>query len=452
MDSAAEKPPKTARTTATMSAPRSALPQHSLAFALTGAAMALARVDAGTSLPKALAEAFSTLRASPAARGAMQDIAYRGMRHWGIVKTVRSMLLDAPPKPARLGALIGAALALLMDEGRPYTEHAVVDQAVLACAADRELGRAKGLVSAVLRRFLRERDSLLPDALSSEPARWNYPQWWIDKARHDWPDRWESLLTAGHERSPLTLRVNQRKTTTDDYLTLLKNSGIDAARIGEHAIKLSRPMSVNEIPCFADGWSSVQDAAAQLAAPLLDLSDGMRVLDACAAPGGKTGHLLETADIDLLALDQDPERLARVAQNLERLSLKARLRSGDARHRDWWDGQPFDRILADVPCTASGIVRRHPDIPWLRRETDSAELAQLSSNILDNLWQMLRPGGKLLIVTCSVWPEESALQAEAFAQQHRALRLPAPGQLLPTQSVMEDHDGLFYALLQKPPV
>ena len=426
--------------------------QHSLAFALRGAANALALVDTGTALPKALAHCFTKLRATPAARGAIQDIAYRSMRHWGTAKALSAMLLDAPPKPARLGTVICAALALLIDEERPYTEHALVDQAVSSCAADRELARAKGLVNAVLRRFLRERDSLLANALDDESARWSYPQWWIDKARKDWPGDWEALLTAGHQRPPLSLRVNQRKTTTDNYLSLLQTSGIGATRIGEHAIRLEKPIPVGDIPSFADGWVSVQDAGAQLAAPLLDLSEGMRVLDACAAPGGKTGHLLETADIDLLALDQDPERLQRVAQNLDRLSLHAQLRCGDARGRDWWDGQPFDRILADVPCTASGIVRRHPDIPWLRRETDSAELAQLSSAILDNLWTMLRPGGKLLIVTCSVWPEESRLQGDAFARRHGALRLSAPGQLLPRQSPDEDHDGLFYALLQKPPV
>ena len=163
----------------------------------------------------------------------------------------------------------------------------------------------------------------------------------------------------------------------------------------------------------------------------------------CAAPGGKSGHLLETADIDLLALDQDPDRLQRVAQNLDRLQLNAAMRCGDARQRDWWDGRPFDRILADVPCTASGIVRRHPDIRWLRRPSDSGDLARLASAILDNLWGMLHPGGKLLLVTCSIWPEESSLPAEAFARRHDAVVLPAPGQLLPTQTLNIDHDGLL---------
>ena len=437
-------------TTTKHTAPR--LAQDSLAFALNGAARALAMVDAGTALPKALSASFAAARANPAARGAMQDISYRSMRHWGLAQALMHTLLDAPPQPARLGALLCAALSLLSDDSRPYAEHTVVDQAVSACGADRELSRAKGLVNAVLRRFLRERERLMAQAMASEEARWNYPQWWIDKARADWPDHWEALLAAGNAHPPLTLRVNRRKTTVDDYLALLAQQGIEGTRVGESAIRLTRPVPVSEIPAFSAGWVSVQDAGAQLAAPLLDLAPGMRVLDACAAPGGKTGHLLETADIDLLALDQDPERLARVSDNLDRLSLHARLQCGDARGRDWWDGQSFERILADVPCTASGIVRRHPDIRWLRRPADAAELARLSTAILDNLWEMLRPGGKLLLVTCSVWPEESTRQADAFAARHQALRLPAPGQLLPTQSTNNDHDGLFYALLQKAPV
>jgi 16S rRNA (cytosine967-C5)-methyltransferase len=175
----------------------------------------------------------------------------------------------------------------------------------------------------------------------------------------------------------------------------------------------------------------------------------MRVLDACAAPGGKTGHILETADVDLLALDADPRRLPRIEENLQRLRLEATLKTGDASGTDWWNGKPFDRILADVPCTASGIVRRHPDIRWLRRKGDALRLATLSQRILDNLWQMLQPDGKLLFVTCSLWPQESEMQAAAFATRNRAKRLPAPGQLLPTAGAQQDHDGLFYALFQK---
>ena len=428
------------------------LSQESLAFALDGAAGALAMVDAGTALPRALAAVFTKTRATASARGAIQDICYRSMRRWGISKALMSLLMDKPPQQAQLGPLICAALGLLADPQRPYADHTVVDQAVSACAADRTLARAKGMVNAVLRRFLRERDALMRCALDDEQARWNYPSWWIDKVRSAYPQQWQALLEAGNAHPPLTLRVNCRKTRVDDYLARLAAAGIDAARTGPVAVTLARPVPVNDIPGFTEGWSSVQDAAAQLAAPLLDVASGMRVLDACAAPGGKSGHLLELADIDLVALDQDPERLSRVAQNLQRLQLTADLRCGDARQRDWWDGRLFDRILADVPCTASGIVRRHPDIRWLRRPSDSAELARLAADILDHLWLMLRPGGKLLLVTCSIWPEESEQQADAFARRHQAIRLPGPGQLLPGRQENSDQDGLFYALLQKPAV
>ena len=290
---------------------------------------------------------------------------------------------------------------------------------------------------------------------------WNYPVWWIDRIKAAYPEQWQAILYAGNQQPPLTLRVNQRKTGTAEYLRMLQHAGLEATVIGPFAIKLNKPIPVAQIPGFAEGLASVQDAAAQLAAPLLDVRPGMRVLDACAAPGGKTGHLLETEDIELYALDHDPKRIRRIAENLERLQLSATLITGDARagaantsgtagsNGGWWDGRRFDRILADIPCTASGIVRRHPDIRWLRRKTDTAQLATLSAGILDNLWQMLEPDGKLLLVTCSLWPQESEQQAAAFGIRNGAIRLPAPGQLLPTANAEQDHDGLFYALFQK---
>jgi 16S rRNA (cytosine967-C5)-methyltransferase len=424
----------------------------SLAFALAGAARALADVEAGSALPRALADAFAMRGVTPSARGAMQDLAYRSMRRWGTAHALLHMLADQPPTHPRLTALLCCALALLSDESPAYSEHTLVDQAVEACAADRELGRAKGMVNAVLRRFLREREALMAAVARDDEARLNYPRWWIDAMRNSWPQQADEVLAAGNRPPPLTLRVNRRKTTVADFLAMLSAADIAAEAIGEHGVKLARALPVTQIPGFAEGYASVQDAAAQRAAPLLDLRDGLRVLDACAAPGGKTGHLLELADMHVLALDQDAERLKRVGENLRRLSLSAELKTGDASARDWWDGQPFDRILADVPCTASGIVRRHPDIRWLRRPEDSRQLARLSASILDNLWALLKPGGKLLLVTCSVWPEESEAQAQAFTATHAALRLPAPGQLLPTLSGREDHDGLFYALWQKPAV
>ncbi len=409
------------------------------------------QVESGTALPRALADVFDSMQATPAARGAIQDLSYRSMRNWGCSQALLAALTEKQPYP-KLKTLLCCALTLLAETTPTYAQHTVVDQAVVAAEADFELTRAKGMVNAVLRRFLRERSTLLPLVSQRAEARWNYPQWWIDKAKAAWPAQWREILAAGNTPAPLTLRVNQRKASVEDYLAILAQQDMAAMQIGPQAIRLAQPVPVSRIPHFSEGWVSVQDAAAQLAAPLLDVADGMRVLDACAAPGGKTGHLLETAKLDLLALDQDAKRLERVAQNLARLQLPAQLIAGDALGRSWWDGKPFDRILADVPCTASGIVRRHPDIRWLRRPSDSRQLAKQSSAMLDNLWGMLKPDGKLLLVTCSLWPEESAQQADAFAERHQALRLNAPGQLLPLATPEQDHDGLFYALFQKPPV
>lgn len=350
-----------------------------------------------------------------------------------------------------LAALLCCALSLMAEapEEQPYEAFTLVDQAVTVATSHPDLAHAKGMVNAVLRRFLRERAELLRSALLQAPAQWNYPQWWIDATRSAYPQQWQAILTAGNQAPPLTLRVNQRRSTVPAFLATLKAAGILAEQVGPSAVRLAQPIGVSLIPGFDQGLVSVQDAGAQLAAPLLDVRDGMRVLDACAAPGGKTGHLLELAELELIALDSDPKRLPRIAENLERLGLRASLTAANAQERVWWDGQLFDRILADVPCTASGIVRRHPDIRWLRRKGDALQLAALSASILDNLWQMLRPDGKLLFVTCSLWPQESEAQAAAFAVRHGALRLPAPGQLLPTGGGALDHDGLFYALFQK---
>lgn len=428
------------------------LKPESLAFALTGVANALAQVEAGNALPRALSSSFETMRVTGAARGAIQDLSYRSMRHWGRGRALLALLTDKPVQQARLHSLLCSALALLSETEPAYSEHTLVDQTVTACGADRELAKAKGLVNAVLRRYTRERQQLLQQLENDETAQWNYPRWWIDKTRDAWPAQWQSLLAAGNVQGPMSLRVNVRKSSVAEYLTLLAQHELAGDAIGPSAVRLARPMPVTEIPGFMQGLVSVQDAGAQLAAPLLDVRPGMRVLDACAAPGGKTGHLLELADIDLTALDHDSERLERVAQNLDRLGVSARLPCADASQREWWDGRLFDRILADVPCTASGIVRRHPDIRWLRRPEDARSLASHSAAILDNLWGMLQPGGKLLLVTCSIWPEESAEQARRMIEHHGAIALDAPGQLLPVAEREQDHDGLFYSLLQKPSV
>ena len=409
-------------------------------------------VEEGMALPRALAQVFESHRASPQTRGAIQDLSYRSMRNWGAAQQCLVALMPQPPQQAKLKTLLCCALTLLSDAKPIYATHTIVDQAVSAASEDRELAKAKGVVNAVLRRFLRERESLLKDLSRHLSSHWNYPDWWIKQSRRDWPYDWENILAAGNQPPPLTLRVNRRKISTQAYLQLLQEQAMDATQVGPHAIRLQQALPVVRIPGFLEGLISVQDAAAQLAAPLLDIADGMHVLDACAAPGGKTGHLLECADIQLLALDHDANRLHRIQENLTRLQLQAQLLAGDASNQLWWDGQPFDRILADVPCTASGIVRRHPDIRWLRRPEDSRQLARLSARILDNLWQMLKPEGKLLFVTCSLWPEESAHQAQSFEEKHGAIRLTAPGQLLPLAEAERDQDGLFYALFQKPSV
>lgn len=434
------------------------LKSDSLAFSLRGAAQAVVQVKTGSALPQALARIFLDDSLSPQARGAIQDIAYRTMRQLGLAEGLLSLLAVKPVQNPELQGLLHCALTLLVGDGGGADAHAdsrydaftVVNQAVDAAASDAEMAFAKGMVNAVLRRFLRERETLLPLARKTPLGNWNYPVWWIDRIRDVYPAQWQAILQAGNRQPPLTLRVNQRRTNTADYLNLLREAGFEAEAVGPFAVKLHKAVPVAQIPGFNAGLCSVQDAAAQLAAPLLDVRSGMRVLDACAAPGGKTGHLLESADLDLTALDHDPKRLRRIAENLERLQLQAELLAGDAAGDAWWDGRRFDRILADVPCTASGIVRRHPDIRWLRRKTDTAQLATLSAGILDNLWRMLEPDGKLLLVTCSLWPQESEQQATAFCERNQdAARLSAPGQLLPTADVQQDHDGLFYALFQK---
>jgi 16S rRNA (cytosine967-C5)-methyltransferase len=294
---------------------------------------------------------------------------------------------------------------------------------------------------------------LLQQARGNEAGRFSYPQWWIDELKQAWPEQYEDILAAGNLRPPMTLRVNRRAIDLPGYLRLLGERAIGARQVGAAAVQLERPRPVAELPGFAEGWVSVQDLGAQYAAPLLDLHDGQRVLDACAAPGGKTAHMLETCDVEVLALDRDAARLARVRGTLQRLGLDARMAVADAGDTgQWWDGVAFERILLDAPCTASGVVRRHPDGKWLRRADDMHKLAAGQAQLLRALWRTLAPGGKLLYVTCSVFPAETQAPVHAFLSAHPdALRLPLPGfpaatgQLLPE----ERHDGFFYALLGK---
>ena len=460
------------------------LAPDSLGFALDGAALAVGAVRGGTALPAALAAVQAAMPAASAtlARGAIQDIAYRTLRRLGTADWLVGQLVRKAP-PAHIGNVLACAFSLLADDGpaAAYTAYTVVDQAVTAIASRRECAFAKGLVNAVLRGFLRERESWLAKAALDPVAAWNYPQWWIESVRRAWPDAWQRVLAAGNAPGPLTLRVNARRATVPEYLRTLDEHGIAAAAIGPSAVRLAAPVPVDRIPGFAQGIVSVQDAGAQLAAQWLGVRDGMRVLDACAAPGGKTGHVLELADVELVALEADAARATRIDENLSRLALP-RLESkatvhvlvGDASApSQWHDGRAFDRILADVPCSASGIVRRHPDVRWLRRVADVPALVVQQRRILDALWPLLAPGGELLYVTCSIFPEEGEEQARWFERAHEdAVRLDAPGQLLPTcrgaaaessaplstgERAAEfertgadiDHDGFFYARFQK---
>jgi len=432
------------------------LAPDSLAFALDGAAQVIGAVRAGAALPAALASIIAT-QAAPLARGATQDIAYRTLRALGLADALATTLVAKAPPP-HVANLLTCALALLADapENAAYAPFTVVDQAVSAIGARRELNFAKGLVNAVLRNFLRQRETLLAEAMRDPVARWNAPHWWINAVRKAWPEQWQAVLDADRVQGPLTLRVNRRKSTMEAYQARLEQAHLPCVAVGPSAVQLLQAVPVDRLPGFADGVVSVQDAGAQRAAVLLDVRDGMRVLDACAAPGGKSGHLLELADIELVALESDAVRSRRIDENLARLGLQAQVQIGDAGDPSaWWDGKPFDRILADVPCSASGIVRRHPDIRWLRRATDIAPLVALQRRIVLALWPLLAKDGELLYVTCSIFPEEGELQAQWFESvQQDAVRLDAPGQLLPSAAVPgtqrdANHDGFFYARFQK---
>ncbi len=307
-------------------------------------------------------------------------------------------------------------------------------------------------MNGVLRSFLRERDALLAAAGTNEVALQRHPLWWLARMRAEHPLEWQTIVETGNGHPPMALRVNRRRSTAADFLRRLDAADIAAEARGDAGVLLAKPLPVERLPGFADGLVSVQDLGAQRAAPLLGAAAGMRVLDACAAPGGKCAHLLELADLDLTALDLDAQRMERVADNLRRLGLAAHLKVADCRDpAAWWDGRPFDRILADVPCSASGVVRRHPDIKWLRRESDIAGFAAQQAAILEALWQVLAPDGKLLYATCSVFAEENTARVDAFAARHDDCMAgplvghPSGIEILPRT----EHDGFFYALLEK---
>jgi 16S rRNA (cytosine967-C5)-methyltransferase len=447
-----------------------------LARLLDATADAVAAVRGGRSLTEVLARVPAELRPG------VQALAFHALRWLGSAQGLRERLAPKVPPPP-VDALLLVALALLWpaaeaDTPPPYPEHTLVDQAV--AAMQQRAPAAAAFANAVLRRFLRERDALVAAVRHAPLGAFNHPLWWIERLKRDWPGQWQPLLQLANRKPPMTLRVNARRGSGTAYVQRLAALGRGATLLDDppwqalgrgQTVVLDEPCPVTALHGFAEGELSVQDAAAQRAAPLLlhggdgaaPLPPGARVLDACAAPGGKTAHLLELAELEVLALDSDPVRLARAQDTLKRLQLKAELKAGDARQpRTWWDGRPFDAILLDAPCTASGIVRRHPDVRWLRRADDVHALAHVQAELLEALWPLLKPGGRLLYATCSVFRDEGSRQIDAFLQRPRpgAPRLDAasPGHLLPTPDNAPQgdpargamlQDGFFYALIHK---
>jgi 16S rRNA (cytosine967-C5)-methyltransferase len=419
-------------------------------------------VHGGQSLDAAIANNEQRVDAND--RPLLRMLCYGCLRnHWQL----QSWISQLVSKPLRkrdqiINALLAVGLYQVAETRIP--DHAVVSETVEAA---RQLQRPKlaGLVNACLRRFMRE------DISSTEPAdevaKWNHPAWLIETTRHDWPDDWQAILSANNERAPMWLRANAARNSADTYLARLAAADITAARLEgfTDAVRLDEPQAVDMLPGFSAGDVSVQDAAAQLAARWLLRDVNGRVLDACAAPGGKSGHLLEVGgeELSLVALDSDASRLASISENLERIGLSATIISGDAsKPEQWWDGKPFDGILLDAPCSASGVIRRHPDIKLLRRESDIRKLATLQGQLLEALWPLLVPGGTLLYATCSVIAAENDEVTGRFLRNHSdaiendvlpnnnirdLMRRKACGyQILPGTVGL---DGFYYAALQK---
>jgi len=389
----------------------------------------------------------------------IQEISYGVLRDYPRLSSITEGLLKKPfkAKDGDIHSLLLVGLYQLIAMRLP--DHAAVSETVSAIN-DLKKPWARSLTNAVLRNFLREKEQRIKQAEQTEEAHWKHPQWLIDEIRTAWPDQWQNVLTANNQRPPMTMRINLSKNSSEDYLAelVVKNIPAHASVIVPSAVQMTQPMDVANVPGFTEGRVSVQDEAAQLAANLLQLNPGQKVLDVCAAPGGKTAHILETADVDLTAVDIDAKRLDKVSQNLQRLALAAKLIVDDATEpKTWWDGQTFDRILLDAPCSATGVIRRHPDIKVLRRAADIPALVELQAQILDAVWLLLKPGGMLLYATCSVLPKENDEQITAFVERcpdaspisldtDWGYASGAGRQILPGENGM---DGFYYACLKK---
>jgi 16S rRNA (cytosine967-C5)-methyltransferase len=416
-----------------------------LASSMAQAAGIIASVAAGRSVSTGLERASEEPDAS---RASLLDLTHGTLRRYGRVQALTRILSKRGGTEPIVEALLWCAFYAL-DSAR-FAEYTVVDQTVRACAL---VGQhpAKGFVNGVLRTFLRDRPAIEAQLGAIPEARWQHPAWWISAVQRAHPNAWQDVLTAGNTHPPMCLRVNLRRTSVQDYQLRLHSAGISARRVDSCALLLAKPVPVSRLPGFAQGDVSVQDAGAQRAATYLDLATGQRVLDACAAPGGKSGQMLEMEDIALTALDSNAERCLLIERNLARLDLAARVQAADcARRETWWDHSPFDRILADVPCSSSGVARRHPDIKWLRRALDLGAFAARQGQILDALWPVLAANGKLLYVTCSVFSEENDAVVKSFAARTPdVVRLQLPQGAASTLVPGPEHDGFYFALLAK---
>ncbi len=424
------------------------------------ACQALAAVLAGrASLSGALPPQLD--KVAPRDRGLTQELAFGAARWQPRLQALAARLLQKPFKATDtdIHALLLIGLYQLLYTRIP--PHAAIGETV-GCADKLKKGWAKGVLNAVLRRAQREGETLLAEVDRDPSARLGHPRWLLKALKQAWPEQLDALCAANNAHPPMTLRVNRRHGERDAYLAELAEAGIKARACdySRDGIQLAAPRDVRELPGFAEGRVSVQDEAAQLAAELLESAPGQRVLDACCAPGGKTCHLLETQPglAEVVAVDLEESRLVRVRENLQRLGLQASLVAADARATgEWWDGKPFQRILLDAPCSATGVIRRHPDIKLARKPEDIAALAHLQGELLDALWPTLEVGGVLLYATCSVMPAENSDSIAAFLARTpgaRELDLPGPWgmkqphgrQLLPQ---VEGHDGFYYAKLIK---
>lgn len=393
----------------------------------------------------------------------VQLLCYGVMRWLPRLQALLAQLLNKPLKPKECDIQVLLLIGLYQQIYTRIPPHAAIAATVEVTRVLKKTWATK-LVNGVLRQFQRQKTVLLPQVDQQLPARLAHPSWWLKRLQSDWPGKWQAIAQANNQHPPFTLRVNQRQLSRQSYLAQLAAQGIEATPmpVVDFGVSLTQPMDVQQLPGFAQGWVSVQDGAAQIAADLLTIPPDGRVLDACAAPGGKTAHLLEKFSLKtLVAIDHQPQRVQQIEDNLTRLQLKQNTQviCADASQPDsWWDKQPFDCILLDVPCSASGVIRRHPDIKFLRRPADIAALAQQQARLLQALWPLLAVGGQLLYVTCSVFATENQQQIEKFlAQQRNASIRPLPGQwgkdltvgrqILPSDDAL--FDGFYYASLGK---